>query len=260
MRLRVVVLAVVGALVASGCSGGGDQSAPSTTSAETVPETVASTTTRPTTTLPGRPRTTTTVPVELGPGAARITGTVVGPEGPVNDASVRIERLVGAQVAVANLTAFSGSFNLPSIRGGTYRVRAWKQPDLVLVAPEAFFLGSDEVKTLELRLTRVGDLSVQTTWEPNPPPPSEPFTVNVLVYTGSVTDQGVVLATARPGQPVTIFPGNGLALAGAERGTTDGSGKIGFRVRCTAAGPPTAEVLVNATRLPLALPSCPAGG
>jgi hypothetical protein len=252
-----VVLLVLGA---EGCRGsGGDRAGPTTApapeiTAETSPPTAGSTTT----TRPSPPRTTTTLPLDLAPGSARISGTVVGPQGPVAGATVRVERLLGTQVASTDVGAGSGSFNLPGIRGGRYRVRAWKTPDLVQTEPEVFFLAADEVKTIELRVTPVSDISVQATVEPDALPRDEPFTINVFVYAGVVGDQGTVQAYARANVPVQIVLGPGLGLQSPDRATTDSGGNATFRAVCRQPGQQTADVIVGpSARLPLGLPACP---
>lgn len=243
-------------LVTAAC-GDGEEAPPPTTAPV---ETTVPPTSRPpftVTTTPGRPRTTTTQPTDISVGAARISGSVVGPQGLVAGASVKVERLVGDDVATANLTAHDGRFNLPSIRGGTYRVRAWKAPDLALSEPEVFFLAADENKTLELRLTRFGDLNVRVEVDPARLPAEEPFTVTVQVYAGSVNNDGVVQGVSRPGLVVQVAVSAGLALQGPDRATTDAAGRASFRIRCTAAGPVGGDAIVESTRTPLGLPNCP---
>jgi hypothetical protein len=258
VRLVLSLLAVV----AAACdSGSGPRPAAPTTAPNTVPPvTEAPTTTAApvtTTTVPGPPRTSTTIPVDITPGQARISGTVVGPQGPVAGATVRVERLVGSEVAGVDVSTDGGSFTLASVRGGRYRVRAWKKPDLVQPEPEAFFLAADEQKSLELRVTKVSDFNVQTTVEPDPPPSGDPFAITVFLYAGSVSDDGVLQASPRAGQEVQIVLGPGLGLASTDRAKTDGSGKASFAARCRTPGPQTGDLVVSAAvRTPLALPNC----
>jgi hypothetical protein len=256
-RARTGAVLTALAVLAAACSSGDDASAPTTTAPP--PETTAEpTTTRLTTTTSGVPRTTTTIPLEILSGAATLSGTVVGPQGTVIGAIVRVERLVGSEVATMDVSAATGSFSLVAIRGGRYRVRAWKTPDLVQTEPVILFLAADETKSLELRLIRVSEVNVQTTVTPNPPPPGEAFTISLFVYAGSVTDQGVVQASGRAGQEVQIILGPGLLLEGAERQVTDGSGRVSYRARCVATGPVFAELALSpALRFPVTLPNCP---
>lgn len=264
--LRVAVRArhaavLVLVLVAAACGSGGDDATVPTTT-RVVETTVEATTSSigpvtTVTTMPGRPRQTTTIPTDLGPGAARITGSVVGPQGLVPGANVRVERLVGDDVASVDLVAADGRFTLPSVRGGNYRVRAWKAPELALTTPEVFFLAADEAKTVDLSLTRVTDVSVRIDLDVERLPPSDPFTVTIQVYSGTVTEQGVVQGLSRPGLPVQVAVAAGLSLVGPDRATTDAAGRASFRMRCTAPGPAAADAVVDATRMSLGLPTCP---
>ncbi|MFP5316898.1 MAG: carboxypeptidase-like regulatory domain-containing protein [Acidimicrobiia bacterium] len=253
------VLALI--LVAAACgSGDDDTTAPTTTQVVETTVEPSTTTAAPTstvTTMPGRPRQTTTIPTDLGPGTARIQGSVSGPQGLVPGATVRVERLVGDDVASIDVVAADGRFTVPSIRGGSYRVRAWKAPELALTTPEVFFLAADEAKTVDLRLARVTDVSVQVDLDVERLPPSDPFTVTVTVYSGAVSDQGTVQGVSRPGLPVQVAVGAGLSLLSADRATTDASGRASFRMRCTAPGPVAADAVVDSSRISLGLPNCP---
>ena len=257
-KARIVVLLLVLALAA--CQGGSDEAAPTTVPTTAPPPTDAPVTTAPattTSTVPGPPRSTTTLAVDVAPGNARISGTVLGPQGPVAGASVRVERLVGDEVGTLDVSAANGSFNLPSVRGGRYRLRAWKAPDLYQPTPEAFFLAADEQKSVELRLTKVGPVNVETTVEPTPPPREEPFTIAIFLYAGSVNGEGFLQANPRAGQEVEVALGPGLGLTSSNRAKTDGGGKASFSARCRTPGPQSGELRISAeVRLPLALPDC----
>ena len=261
--VRVVAAVALVAVLVAGCGGDGESTAPTTTippepeptvvsqPSSTVPITVS--------TAPGRPRMPTTMPVDISGGAARISGTVVGPNGPVPSANIRVERFLGTQVSTLNVTATAaGLFNLPSVRGGSYRMKAWRAPDLVMLQPEAFFLGADEQKTLDLRLTAVGPANVQTAVDPSPIPKEDPFNIVVTVYSGAVTPDGAFQGTTRNGIPVQIQLKSAVGLQGPDRAVTDAAGKATFRVKCVAPGQATADVVLDAnTRLPLTLPNCP---
>ena len=255
VRLLLVLLAVL----TPACDGGEDRALPTTTPTTAPPPTEAPVTTAQvtTTTVLGPPRSTTTVPVEISPGSAGISGSVLGPQGPVAGARVLVERLVGDQLAAVQVDAPNGSFMLPSIRGGRYRVRAWKQPDHYQPQAEAFFLAADEQKSVELRVVRVGEVNAEVTVEPNPPPREEPFALTVFLFAGSVSPEGVLQAAPRAGQEVQIALGPGLGLTSPDRARTDNAGKATFGARCRTAGPQSGELRVSAAvRIPLALPEC----
>lgn len=249
-------------LLAASCSGKSPSSGPGGSTTTAVEDTVAparSTTPTTFTTIPGRPRTTLAEPTDMVGGAARIGGNVVGLQGNVAGATVRVERLVNDQVATMDVNALNGSFSLTGIRGGAYRVRAWKQPDLLLLEPATFFLGADEARTFDLKLDKVSDVNVRTTLDPAAPPAQDPYTVTVLLYAGAVGSDGTLQAIPRPQTPTQIVVGTGLTVVGSDRATTDLSGRATYRVRCLAPGPVTADLLVSTFRLNLGLPDCPGG-
>ena len=208
--------------------------------------------------VPGRPRTTLAEPTDMLGGGARINGKVIGPSGDVAGATVRVERLVNDQVATRDLNAFNGGFDLAGIRGGAYRVRAWKQPDLFLMEPMTFFLAADETKSFDLRVSKVADVNLQTTLNPDKPPASDPYSLTILVFAGTVSSSGDLQAIPRPQEPVQLVTGNGLVVVGLDRGQTDSNGRVRFQVRCLNAGPVQADLLVSTLRLNLGLPNCPA--
>jgi hypothetical protein len=174
----------------------------------------------------------------------------------VTGATVHVERLVGSDESTQDVVTAGGQFNLAGVRGGSYRLRAWRQPDLIQSEPEVFFLAADESKVIDLRVSKVSDLSVLATVDP-PPPPQDPFTIVVFVYAGTVGGQGTLQAIPRAGLGVQLAPGTGLALVGTNGGTTDSGGHISFQARCVVPGPVTADVLIGSIRLPLSLPACP---
>ena len=255
MPFRHLVLLVVMVAVASGCISSKSKTPPTTVAPSTT--VVDDTTTTAFVTVPGRPRTTTTLPTDILGGGARISGTVSGPQGLVTTATVRIERLVGSNVATMDVVATSGMFNLTNVHGGHYRVRAWNRPDLFDPEPETFFLAADENKTIDLKVVRVADLNLDTTVDPNPPPANDPFTAIVFVYAGSVSDQGTLQAIPRASMPVLLTVGPGLQIQGAPMSVTDANGRVAYRLRCLAAGQQGADLILANVRMSLSLPPCP---
>ncbi|HEX8771220.1 MAG TPA: hypothetical protein VF711_10685 [Acidimicrobiales bacterium] len=243
------MLTVLSSLVA--CSGSGDKPKPTTT----VPA-PSSSTSFTIVTVPGNPRSTTTLPVDISPGEATISGTVGTPEGPVPDAIVRIERLTGDEVARVDVRAVSGGWQLASIRGGRYRVRAWRPPDMAQLEPEVFFLGSTETKQLPLLLNHFGDVSVTANSDPSPMPVGQPAVLVTQVLMGAVDTEGVVRANPRTGVPTQLVAAAGLALDGLDKQVTDGEGNNGWRVRCLAAGPPSVALVVESVSYAIILPPC----
>jgi hypothetical protein len=258
----MLVLGVV-ALVVAACTSSDKTAAPDTTLPPETTTTVAATTTsaRPTTTSTTvRATTTTALMVALGPGDASIGGTVLGPGGPVDGATVRIERLVGRSVATADVTTTGGgSWQMASILGGSYRVRAFKAPDLGQSPVESFFLAANERRTLDLRLPAVGGDRITASVSPSPPRVDQPATVTVQVGVGRVDDQGRPAITPRPGVVLTLAPGPGIVLESVAQVITDGNGAAAWRIRCAAEGADSISLTVGPGVTSFKLPPCAAG-
>ncbi len=257
---RPVLLLVLSALLVAGCSGGGDTDTVAPTTVEettTPPPSTTSSTVRTTTSTTGPPRTTTTTIVAIGPGDATIGGTVSGPAGPVDGATVRVERLVGRSVATAGVTTSAGgAWQLGSILGGSYRVRAFKTPDFAQSQVEAFFLAANDRKIIDFRLTPAGGERITAAVNPNPPRVDQPATVTITVGTGRVDDQGRPAITPRAGVPLTLSAGAGILLESSPQVVTDASGSGSWHIRCTVEGANTLVLAVGTGSTQVKIPAC----
>jgi hypothetical protein len=258
----LAVLAVV--LLSAGCSGGGRAAAPATTdpgpSTTVAVSTTAgvTTTTKPAPTTKATPRTTVTVAVAVGPGDAHLAGTVTGPQGPVDGATVRVERLVGKDVATMNVTTAGGSWRLDSILGGSYRVRAFKTPDLAQAQPEVFFLAANDTKTVDLKMDRYDGDRITAVVNPNPPLVGQAALLTIQVGVARVDDQGRPAVSPRPGVHLQVAVGAALTLESAAQSVTDANGSAGFTIRCLATGTSTVSLTVGTGVTPVPLPACAA--
>ncbi len=255
-----VALAVAVLLVAGGCRGSGDERTPATT-VPTPPPTEAITTTMAATTtlvtVPGNPRPVTTLSPALGPGTATLGGTVSGPEGPVAGATVRVERLVGDQVAATTATSDAGGqWTVSSVNGGRYRLRAWRPPDLAMLRPTLVFVEATENKAVALGMARYGEGNAVAAFAPGPPTADKPTTLVVTVSNGGIDGEGVLHASPRPGVTVQLLVTAGLTLESPDTAVTDGAGNASFTVRCAPPGPPAATAVVEGARRPVDLPPC----
>lgn len=247
------------ALLATACSGS-EKKPPPPPVAVTEPSTAAapSTTSTTVTTVPGVPRSTTTVAgVALGPGDASLSGTVTGPDGAVSGATVRVERLVGREVAATDLrTDESGSWQLSSILGGPYRVRAYMPPSFGQIQPEVFFLAADERRTVSLAVSRVGENSLTGVVTPNPPVVDQVATLVVRVGNGRLDDRGVVTVYPRSGVRLVLSGLDGISLESAAADSTDGEGKVTWTFRCVTPGTFGVTLTVGNGTTRFSLPPC----
>lgn len=210
--------------------------------------------------LPGVRGSTTTTTISLGPGAAAFKGTVTGPEGPVAGAPVRVERLVGTAVAAMDVASQAdGTWELPGIKGGAYRVRSWRQPDLALVQPAFVFIGAKEIFSLDLKLDRYAGPFATAAVAPNPPLVASPVNLVVQLSSRSVDERGFVVGVPLVGARVLLGSATGTwQVASANPVLSDADGRARWDVRCRLAGAQPLTVTVDASPapLPLTLPPC----
>ena len=259
--VRRSLLAVAVAVVLASCGGSGGSSSTTTAAPTTVAVATTSappSTVPPSTDPPGVPRTATTQVTDMGPGEASISGTVVGPDGPVSGAIVRIERFSGDEVATATVQTAGGSWSLPSILGGSYRVLAYRPPDLGQATPDAFFLGSTEAKQLTTTLTRYSSNTILATVDPNPPLVGLPALLTVHFGGGSVDASGEIVTTGRPGVKVQLNVGAGLLIESAPVTVSDGTGAATWQVRCTQPGVVAVSLVMGNMASAVAFPPCTA--
>lgn len=200
-------------------------------------------------------RTTTSIPI--GPGNATLSGTVTGPDGPVEGATVHIERFVGSTSGSTDVTSQpDGTWSLPMVLGGRYRVRAWKTPELALVQPNILYIESSETKKLDLRVDRYTGLSASASIAPNPPVFGQPANLFVLVTQKTVDNTGIVRGTAVPSTSVQLS-GSGYTVDSPNPQVTDANGIAEWRVRCDFAAQQSLSVIFsNGGTSALQVPPC----
>ncbi|HUP70635.1 MAG TPA: hypothetical protein VM142_12595 [Acidimicrobiales bacterium] len=210
--------------------------------------------------LPGVRGSTTTTTISLGPGEAAFKGTVTGPEGPVAGAPVRVERLVGTAVAAMDVASQAdGTWELPGIKGGAYRVRSWRPPDLALVQPAFVFIGTKEIFSLDLKLDRYAGPFATAAVAPNPPLVASPVNLVVQLSSRSVDEKGFVVGVPLVGARALLGSATGTwQAASANPVLSDANGRARWDIRCRLAGAQPLTVTVDASPapLPLTLPPC----
>jgi hypothetical protein len=200
----------------------------------------------------------TTTTVNGGPGRARLLGTVVGPDGPVPEAVVRVERLQGDSVVFRGDVASDaeGRWQTGRLVGGRWRVRAWKVPDLADVTPEILFLEATQTKSLVLGLDRFAGPAVTPAIAPDPAYYGVPANLVVAVTNRVVDGEGVVRGVPIPGLPVQLFAPN-WNIASPNPAMTDADGRVSWLLGCAQPGPEGMFVTLHTgERLPLEMAPC----
>lgn len=199
----------------------------------------------------------TTTTVAFGPGRATLNGTVIAEGGSVPGASVLIDRIVGDSVASTVIfTAEDGTWTLPAVFGGRYRVRAWRQPDLAQTTASAVFLGASETKTVELKVREVGGLNATASLAPNPPPIDTDVNLVVLVTQKTVDERGIVRAEPASGARVDLVGSGAWRVVSSNPTFTDETGKATWSIRCRASGKQPLAVNVGSQSFPLNVANC----
>ncbi len=200
----------------------------------------------------------TTTTVALGPGSARLFGWVDGPDGRVAGATVRIQRIVGDGVAQLDvLTAEDGTWEVPGVLGGRYRVRAWRAPDLALVEPQIFFLNAGEQRETALQVSQFRGTTVEASWAPSRPWAGDTVLLAVRVAARAVDEEGVVTEVPQPGVEVQLRGSARWQALSPNPVTTEDDGAARWRLECRAPGlHPLAVVLDGVDQLPIDVPEC----
>jgi hypothetical protein len=194
--------------------------------------------------------------VAMGPGGASLSGTVVGPSGPVGGADVHAERLVGDQVAAVDVVSRAdGRWTIPAIRGGRYRLRAWRVPDMALTEPQIFFLPEAGDRSIALLLDRFDSGEATAAIDPGNPIVGRPAGLAVQVTAQSVDAHGIVRVQPAAasvelagGLAWTVLTTNPVATA---------KGRATWQVVCGGVGSqPLAVIVNNADVYSLDLPAC----
>jgi hypothetical protein len=204
--------------------------------------------------VPGR----TTTSIDNSPGQAHIAGFVVAPQGAVPGATVHVERLVGdAVLAIDVATNPDGSFHVDNVKGGRYRLRAWRAPDLALTTPQVFFLNGNENKTnVNLQVNQFTGTTVAPAIAPNPPRVGDPANLAVQVTTVVVDQSGIVRATPTVGVQVDLQGTGSWRVQSPTTAFTDANGEAIWELTCTAVGSQPLSVAVAGGGYNLNLPPC----
>lgn len=198
-----------------------------------------------------------TLSVAFGPGKATLGGTVSSEEGAIPGATIQVERIVNGAVGLMMIqTAADGTWSLPHVLGGRYRMRAWRAPDAAQTSWTAVFLGASETKTVQLRVRTVGGLNVSAAIAPDPPQLGELVNLVVQVTVKVVDDKGVVRATPQDDVIVELSTGSGWRVESENPTATDFNGRAIWTLRCRGTGRQQMNITIGNQTVPLELSSC----
>ncbi len=195
--------------------------------------------------------------VVIQPGQATLNGAVIGDAGPVAGAKVNVERIVNGQTGqIVLLTREDGTWSLPLVLGGRYRIRAWRAPDLAQTVATTLFLGQTETKTLELKVRSIGGIGVTSSFAPSVPRTDRDTNLVVRVAQKTVDDNGIVRAEPIPGVRAELIGSTGWLVRSTNPTTTDASGLADWQLRCRESGRQPLAVTVGTQTVPLSVENC----
>lgn len=201
--------------------------------------------------------TTLTTPA-MGPGGATLNGTVLGPAGPVAGATVEVVRFVQDEYRTVDLTSKpDGSWSLPKILGGRYRVRAWLPPTLDMVSPQIIYLSDSQRTSLTLTLTQYSGTNISVAINPPTPYVNQPLNLIVEVTNPTVGGDGVITNPPVTGASVSLVNGPDWNVMFGNPLTTNTNGQALFQVSCTVPGDdPLSAQVGSSNPVSLQLPPC----
>lgn len=194
--------------------------------------------------------------IAFGVGRVTLTGVVEGPDGPVEGAVVRIERLVEKSVASIDVaTDAQGRYRLNRVQGGRVRIRAFRAPDLAALEPIVTF-ASGEFRT-NVIVKRFDQTSVQWSLAPSQPRVNEPANIVIQVSRQEVGTDGVLRQVPVPAVGVTVTPLGLLQNDIVQETLTDQRGRVLVPLRCLGEGGAELQVaLATGESAQISPPSC----
>jgi hypothetical protein len=191
-------------------------------------------------------------------GTAKVHGTVFGPDGPLEGATVRLERFAGADFGILDVvTDKDGQYHADGILGGRYRLRAWLKPSLATVEPVAFFLAADKTdQVADVAVEKHDGLALQGALDAPEPHVGEQVQFKALVSQETVDDNGIVQGVGVPGVAIQMQPADGVRILSDASGLTQPDGLVIFTVACLTTGDHTITIISGDLSQDVALPPC----
>jgi len=198
-------------------------------------------------------------PIPVFGGKANITGSVTGPEGPVEGATVRIERFVGGRGGFAEVTTNEeGTYSALNVYGGHYRVRAWLAPDLTTAEPQTTFVPADVDRTIELAVQPFNANHLQAALTRGDPHVGEFVILEALLVNEEIDeDEGIIKGEGIKDVEVTVVPKENLLWDILERTViTDEDGYARFTLVCQEVGVWPMIVSTPELSIDVTMPEC----
>jgi hypothetical protein len=198
--------------------------------------------------------------VAMSGGTARLHGQLTGPDGPVNGATVRIERFVEDRVGRMDVTSGGdGTFEATGLPGGRYRVRAWLRPSLTVTHPAVVFLSAaNGDETVDLALERRANSAMSGTAGVRGWQVGQTAGVAVLVTQEYVDNDGIARSGGVPGVAIVLAASGPVQIAGEAQVVTGADGYARFTVACVAPGQPGLSASSGGYSRQIPLPYCAA--
>jgi hypothetical protein len=176
-------------------------------------------------------------------GTVSVSGRVLGPDGPVEGATVVLTRTVGAQTAELRVsTDKDGKYQATKIRGGILELYAYRSPDLSAVEGQVMF-AEGQVK-LDLKVRSFSGAEIAWSIGPSRPFVGRESILSISVGSRRVDDDGIVRNLPLEGVLVRVVPLGALQpTQGAER-ISDAGGLVSFPMACPATGGAGQEVVL----------------
>ncbi len=180
--------------------------------------------------------TSTTINFSQGKGSVTVSGLVTGPDGPVDGATVVIERVVGDQTATLKVLANAdGRYKASAIKGGVIRVSAYKVPDLAVAKPKLIY--ATGVIEIDIETQTYTGTDIQWALGPAQPYIGRVENLVVRVSVKRVDPDGIVRFAPLEGIGVRVVPKAFLVPSGPAEKLSDKEGLVSFAMGCSDVGP-----------------------
>lgn len=203
-----------------------------------------------------RGSTTTTLPTD--PGVASITGRVTEPNGDPATGVTVIARwyVTDTPTEFQTLTAFDGTYSLTGLRGGRWRVRAFRIPDQATPKAQTFFMKTDENKTLDLVVEPLTGIAITDATAPDPPIVGAPTELTVRAFRRSVDVRGRVTEEPVRAFTLTLVTIGEWSVSDSKTRLTGFDGTTRWTLTCETEGSQQLAIDAGGDRTNLTLPAC----